>query len=409
MGGSIQAKRIRSILDEELVGENMVSQNKAGETKTGENKILQITVLLALLLLATPAAVQNLNGGKSGSGRASQAPGGRQLHISNRESTPLFKGQQGKQKTEIHFDPATRMVTVKLLVQDANGYFIPNIRRDNFVVYENGVRQQNATVEIEHAPVKIGLLMEFGGRAQALNRLMGPEISHASQQLLDELGQEDKIAVWKYNDKVEKLADFSQARDTLDRLFQGLGTPEFSDTNLYDALIYTIEQMRTVTGRKAIALISSGVDTFSKAKYADAMRAAQETDTPIYVISLAPILRHNAEIYESTSPLARIDWNKVERELQGLAKVSGGRAYSPESTIALSSTYDDMMENLKVRYVISYQSSDDRDLSSPRAVRVELVDPDTGGPLQIVDEKGQRARASVVVQDSYVPNNASGG
>jgi VWFA-related protein len=277
------------------------------------------------------------------------------------------------------------------------------------VVYENGVRQQNATVEIEHAPVKIGLLMEFGGRAQALNRLMGPEISHASQQLLDELGQEDKIAVWKYNDKVEKLADFSQARDTLDRLFQGLGTPDFSETNLYDAVIYTIEQMRTVTGRKAIALISSGVDTFSKAKYEDAVRAAQDADTPIYVISLAPILRHNAEIYESTSPLARIDWNKVERELQGLAKVSGGRAYSPESTIALSSTYDDMMENLKVRYVISYQSSDDRDLSSPRAVRVELVDPDTGGPLQIIDEKGQRVRASVVVQDSYVPSNASGG
>jgi hypothetical protein len=170
MGESIQAKRMRPIVDDKLVGENMVSQSKVGENKTGENKILQITVLLALLLLATPAAVQNLNAGKSGNGRASQAPGGGQLHIANRASTPLFKGQQGKQKTEIHFDPATRMVTVKLLVQDANGYFIPNIRRDNFVVYENGVRQQNAAVEIEHAPVKIGLLMEFGGRAQALNR-----------------------------------------------------------------------------------------------------------------------------------------------------------------------------------------------------------------------------------------------
>jgi hypothetical protein len=44
--------------------------------------------------------------------------------------TSLFEGKEGKQKTEIHFDPATRMVTVKLLVQDPNGYFIPNIRRD---------------------------------------------------------------------------------------------------------------------------------------------------------------------------------------------------------------------------------------------------------------------------------------
>jgi len=56
---------------------------------------------------------------------------------------PLFYGKQGKQKTEIHFDPASRMITIKLLVQDPNGYFIPNIRRDNFVVYENGSAERD--------------------------------------------------------------------------------------------------------------------------------------------------------------------------------------------------------------------------------------------------------------------------
>src|SRR5438477_342884 len=139
--------------------------------------------------------------------------------------------------------------------------------RDNFVVYENDIRQHNATVEIEHAPVTLGLLMEFGGRAQALSRLLGIEVARAGRQLLDELGREDKVAIWKYGDKVEKLADFSQGHETLDRVFQDLGTPEFSETNLYDALIYVVEQMRPVEGRKAIVLISSGVDTFSKAKY----------------------------------------------------------------------------------------------------------------------------------------------
>jgi hypothetical protein len=56
------------------------------------------------------------------------------------------------------------VVTLKLLVQDANGYFVPNLRRENFAVYENGVRQTNATVEVEHSPVSMGLLLEFGGR-----------------------------------------------------------------------------------------------------------------------------------------------------------------------------------------------------------------------------------------------------
>jgi hypothetical protein len=75
------------------------------------------------------------------------------------------------------------MVTIKMLVQDRNGYFIPNLRRDNFVVYENGVRQQNANVEIEHAPASLGLLMEFGGRSPGMNRELGQEVSRASRQL----------------------------------------------------------------------------------------------------------------------------------------------------------------------------------------------------------------------------------
>jgi hypothetical protein len=92
-----------------------------------------------------------------------------QLQVPNRPSTALFQGAQGKQRTEIHFDPATQVVTIKMLVQNPRGYFIPNIRRENFAVYENGVRQENASVEIEHAAISLGVLLEYGGRYQALN------------------------------------------------------------------------------------------------------------------------------------------------------------------------------------------------------------------------------------------------
>ena len=71
--------------------------------------------------------------------------------------------------------------------------------------------------------------------------------------------------------------------------------------------------------------------------------------------------------------------------------------------------YDDIMENLRLRYVITYRSSNSLDLSSPRTVRVELIDPKTGGPLRIVDERGRTIRAHVIVQDSYVPHIATGG
>ncbi|MGC2769928.1 MAG: hypothetical protein WB607_30845, partial [Candidatus Acidiferrum sp.] len=136
--------------------------------------VCRIALLPALLLLAVAAPSQSLRAETSKSkSQDSERPTGGQIQVPNRPTEPLFKGKQGNQKTEIHFDPATRTVTIKLLVQDPNGYFIPNIRRENFVVYENGVRQQNATVDVEHAPVSLGLLMEFGGRSPGLNRDLG--------------------------------------------------------------------------------------------------------------------------------------------------------------------------------------------------------------------------------------------
>jgi hypothetical protein len=93
-----------------------------------------------------------------------------QLQIPERPSAPLFRGEQGKQKTDISFDRATGIVTLKLVVQDAHGYFIPGIRRENFALYEDGVKQNSANVEIEHAPVSLGLLAEYGGHQCGFNK-----------------------------------------------------------------------------------------------------------------------------------------------------------------------------------------------------------------------------------------------
>src|SRR5258708_3311168 len=165
--------------------------------------------------------------------------------------------------------------------------------------------------------------------------------------------------------------------------------------------------MRSVTGRKAIVLVSSGIDTSSKATYQDLLNTVRNSDTPIYVISLAMVFQNLLQIRSPAEPLAKIDWSRAERELQEIASASGGRTYSPQSTLDLSGIYDDLLENLKVRYVITYQSSSDLDLNAPRTIRVQLVDPVTGGPLKIVDEGGRTIRANVIAQETYVPSAVS--
>jgi VWFA-related protein len=363
---------------------------------------LKQTYQFAIVFFLMPVVFATI--AQSASKRADQKSGA-QVQVPNRPTSPLFNSTQGKQKTEIRFDPATCTVTLKLLVQDPHGYFIPNLRRDNFVVYENGVRQQNATVDIEHAPVTLAVLMEFGGRAPGLNRQMGDEVARAAQQLLDELGPEDKVTFWKYSDQVQKLADANQNRDAVKTELITMGTPAVSETNLYDAILATVTEMRPVRDRKAIVLITSSIDTFSKAHYEDARKAAEESDAPIYVISLTQVLRQIMQMQDR--PLVKVDWDKLEHQLQEIARASGGRAYTPSNTIELSPVYDDVMENLKVRYVITYKSSNNVDANAPRTVRVELVDTQTGGPLVIRDANGRIVRASVILQENYVPSPAT--
>jgi hypothetical protein len=69
--------------------------------KISEDKVLKVVVLLALLLMAAPAAVQNLRAGElSKNDQGVEASNGSQIHIPSRRPTPLFEGKEGKQKTE---------------------------------------------------------------------------------------------------------------------------------------------------------------------------------------------------------------------------------------------------------------------------------------------------------------------
>jgi Ca-activated chloride channel homolog len=369
-------------------------------------KRLGIAALLALFFSLTNSTgilhAQEPSGANQPSGQ--QAPDS----VPIRAAGPLYKGDQGTQKSEVGFAPLTRTVTVKFQVEDPNGYFLPNIRPDNFAVYEDGVRQKNLTVNVEHAPVTVALLLEFGGRYHELNKATGREVTQVCQLFLDHLHSDDKVAIFTYNGKLETVADFNQPRDADSSALDQLRTPPESELNFYDALIETSNRMRSVSGRKALIVVSSGLDTFSKASYQQALEAARETATTIYTIGLIRLIQPDLSIYGTAAPFARIDWNSAENQLEALAKGSGGRAYVPGADGEVAAIYDDLMENLRVRYVITYVSSNTATIGPPRNLRIELIDPTTGSPLKIHDASGKVVEGRVYLQASYAPKDARG-
>jgi Ca-activated chloride channel homolog len=95
---------------------------------------------------------------------------------------------------------------------------------------------------------------------------------------------------------VTQLADFSSGGESLEGVMLGLKAPAISETNLYDAVIYALDRIRPVQGRKAIVLISTGVDTFSEATFNDALNAARCGTAPVYAIGIGEILRSDASV-----------------------------------------------------------------------------------------------------------------
>ena len=364
--------------------------------------------LLLLVLLLPIARSRNLYlQGQSASPQQSEQ--GSQVTVPSRPANPPYKGLQGTQRSEIEFTPSSRTVTIKLHVEDPSGYFLPNIRRENFAVYEDGVRQKNVDVEVEHSPVSVALLMEFGGRYHELNQVLGLEVARIGHWLLDVADRDDKIAVLKYDAKLDTVVDFNQGRQDVENVFEQLSTPVVSESNFYDALLETFHRMQNVRGRKAIIVISTGIDTFSKADYQQVLQAAQDSATPVYTIGLARLMQRESEVYGPTAPISRIDWNGAEAHLEMLARASGGRAYVLDSDTEIPAIYDDIMENLRLRYVVTYVSSNTATSGPPRKIRVELIDPRTGEALKIRDSNGKLVGAKVFVQESYSPMGAPGG
>jgi hypothetical protein len=115
-------------------------------------------------------------------------------------------------------------------------------------------------------------------------------------------------------------------------LLAGLEPPGISETNLYDALLAMPGLMNPISGRPAIVVVTSCIDTFSKVRFEDALHAAGRSPFPIYAISLVDPLRLTADL-QGPPGLQHFNWNEGENKLQQIAQASGGRLYWPKTAV----------------------------------------------------------------------------
>ena len=302
------------------------------------------------------------------------------------EGTPTF-----------HSDVTTIQLDVAVL--DNKGHFLPGIPREKFRVLEDNVPQQIASFNVNsEAPMTIAMVIEFSNLFQRYYSQGWYETLVASYGFVETLKPEDYVAVVAYDLNTEILCDFTTDRGRVQEAMQRLRIPGFSEANLFDALSETAQRMSNVEGRKAILLIASGRDTFSKLTYDKARKSVQEAGVPIYAVSMLQAMRIVAE--QNMGPIQQLDFLQADNEMKTFASETGGQAYFPRFLQEFPSIYQSISSSLRNQYSLTYKPSNQAKDGKFRKLKVELVDPQTGDALRI-SENGRPVKYTVVTKAGY--------
>jgi Ca-activated chloride channel family protein len=290
-------------------------------------------------------------------------------------------------------------VSVDVTVLDPRGRPIPDIGQGNFRVLEDNVPQKVESFEPGEAPMTVCLVIEFSNLFQSYYSETWFQTLQASYGFMDALKPEDYLAVVTYDMKSEILSDFSTDRREAQAALQQLRFAGFSEANLFDALADTAERMRTIEGRKAIVVLSSGIDTFSKLTYDKARKSLQASQVPVFAIGLMQSIRIR---YESRmGAIARMDFMQADNQMRTFANETGGQAFFPRFEAEFPGIFKQIGAALRTRYNLTYHPLNQARDGKYRKIKVELVKPGTDEPLPVKDEKGKPAKLTIIAKPGY--------
>ena len=296
----------------------------------------------------------------------------------------------------------TTLVTLPVSVMDRDGRYIPNLRKEDFRLWEDGVEQEVAFFSSVDKPFSLVLMLDTSGST----RFRLEDIQDAAIAFVNQLRQDDRVMVVSFDDQVRVLSEFTsdryRLRDAIRHTRPGDGT------KLYDAVDLVINQrLNSVAGRKAVVLFTDGVDTTSRhASYASNIRDAEELDALIYPVQydtymdmgggsnwpgggwpgagrwpsspadiLGQILGGRNRRGGGGVGTSRREYDVANRYLHELADRTGARTYEADSTQNLSSAFGNIAEELRRQYSLGYYPKRPAQAGQRRQIRVRVNQP----------------------------------
>jgi Ca-activated chloride channel family protein len=266
----------------------------------------------------------------------------------------------------------TDNVVLNVTVTDKSGQYVKGLKASDFKVYEDGVEVKTemfASFSVQESPYAAVVLLDSSGSMEARFTLA----RSAAIRFLDGLREEDVAAVYRFDSKVERVQEFSGGRDLAPIAYairaKGM-------TTLNDAIV---EAARALTDRpehrKAIVILSDGMDTFSKASADKAVESALAVGASIYAVDMSALEVSGASGRQGAPTL------------EGFANKTGGRFVATAGGPALRDAFAGIAEELGHQYTIAYRPLNRNRDGKWRKLEVKLSRED----LIVRTRKGYRA------------------
>lgn len=308
--------------------------------------------------------------------------------------TPKNKEEAG---SDVSFKAETNIVNVDVAVLDNKGNFIPNIPKGNFRILEDNVPQTLTQYSLGQAPMTVALVVEFSNRFQSYWSYGWYETLQAAYGFTQTLRPDDYLAVIAYDLRTEILSDFTNDKSKISDAMSRLRMPGFSESNMFDALTETADRMSKIEGRRAIVIITSGIDTFSKITYDKTRKLLQESGVPVYSISILQLARAMAESRGGNM----IDFLQGDNEMRTFAKETGGQAFFPRFMAEMPNAFAQINQALRNQYSLGYSPTNQTRDGKFRKLTVQLVNPATNEPLRVTDEKNKPIKYTIIAKTGY--------
>lgn len=270
---------------------------------------------------------------------------------------------------------STALVQLNVGVVDQRGRVVTNLSKSDFAVFEDGVQRPIVNFEPTDAPFSLVMMLDTSGSTINFRQ----QINQAALRFLDALGPDDRVAVVDFNGKGTKLdLTFTTDRAKIAYAISITLQTGKGNTPLYDALKYSLKELsHEGKRRKAIVVLTDGLDTEARNGDRAIVAKASETDLPTAIkadtssqllsvlndadrqgVAIFPLALPSGDPKRLPLPDPSINamYGAARTRLQLLADRTGGRLHEIKRLDQLSVLYAQVAADLRTLYSISYQA-----------------------------------------------------